>query len=176
MGTHNLLLRLGEAVYLEVLSVNPDADPPRRRRWFGLNDHGATDTPRLSTWVARTDNINLSIAAAQEDLGSVESMSRGDLTWQITIPETGCLVLHGVAPSLIQWPGGRNPAHRPPDVGCRLRQLAAFHSEPHRVRRLFERIELLDNVTVSSPASNLTGYLTATIDTPSGPRTLGTPN
>jgi hypothetical protein len=175
MGTHNLLLRLGEAAYLEVLSVNPGAAPPRSRRWFGLDDRGSTEPPGLSAWVARTDNIDESLVAAQEDLGAVEFMSRGDLRWQITIPENGGLVLDGAAPSLIQWPAGSHPAHRLLDVGCRLLRLDAFHSDPHRVRRLLERIELVDSVAVSSLAPGLTGYLTATIDTPSGPRALGAP-
>ena len=47
MGTHNLLLRLGDSVFLEVLSPNPDAPPPSRPRWFGL-DALRPDSPQAS--------------------------------------------------------------------------------------------------------------------------------
>src|SRR4051794_29994915 len=35
MGTHNVLLRLGPDVYLEVIAIDPAARPPGRVRWFG---------------------------------------------------------------------------------------------------------------------------------------------
>jgi hypothetical protein len=76
MGTHNLLLRLGEAVYLEVISANSAAPHPERPRWFELDEHDATVPPRLATWVARTDDIWKTVAEAPEDLGHVEAMLR----------------------------------------------------------------------------------------------------
>src|SRR5690606_31926871 len=51
MGTHNLVLRLGADVYLEVIAVNPKALPPDRPRWFELD--GSLRQPRLATWVDR---------------------------------------------------------------------------------------------------------------------------
>lgn len=38
MGTRNRLLRLGDDVFLEVIAIDPDAPPPGRPRWFGLDD------------------------------------------------------------------------------------------------------------------------------------------
>ncbi len=38
MGTHNLLLRLGDSLFLEVLAIDPDAPSPPRPRWFGLDN------------------------------------------------------------------------------------------------------------------------------------------
>ena len=38
MGTVNHLLQLGGTVYLEIVAVDPAADAPGRRRWFGLDD------------------------------------------------------------------------------------------------------------------------------------------
>ena len=38
MGTHNHLLRLGDAVYLEIVALDPGAPPPGRPRWFGLDE------------------------------------------------------------------------------------------------------------------------------------------
>jgi Glyoxalase-like domain len=175
MGTHNLLLGLGAAAYLEVISIDPTATPPGRRRWFGLDDYGATALPRLSAWVARTADIEQSVAATAEDLGIAESMSRGELEWRITLPAGGRPALDGVAPALIQWPTGVHPAPRLKDVGCRLRRLETFHSEATRVRALFDKLGLADAVSVAALPPDVGGYLSATIDTPAGARILTTP-
>ncbi|MDQ5946917.1 MAG: hypothetical protein QG619_2348, partial [Pseudomonadota bacterium] len=101
MGTHNLLLRLGDSLFLEVIAANPQVPAPDRPRWFGL-DHVAPDTlPVLSTWVVRSTDIHASTAAATEPLGIVEPMSRGALDWLITFPADGSSPLDGVAPALI---------------------------------------------------------------------------
>jgi hypothetical protein len=175
MGTHNLLLRLGEAVYLEVISPNPAAPHPDRPRWFELDEHDAAAPPRLATWVARTDDIRKTVAEMPEDMGHVEAMNRGDLNWLITIPSNGSLLFDGVVPALIQWPTGRHPASHLRDLGCSLLRLEAFHSEPARVSKLFDRLGLGDVVSVQSLPDGASGYLIAHINTPSGPRTVSTP-
>ena len=172
MGTHNLLLRLGEAAYLEVISSNPAAPHPERPRWFELDEHDAAAPPRLATWVARTDDIRKTVAEMPEDMGHVEAMNRGDLEWLITIPSNGSLLLEGVVPALIQWPIGRHPASQLRDVGCNLLRLDAFHSEPARVSKLFNCLGLGDVVSVQPLPDGAPGYLTAHIGTPTGPRTV----
>ena len=37
LGTHKALLKIGEHSYLEVISIDPDTEPPRRKRWFELD-------------------------------------------------------------------------------------------------------------------------------------------
>lgn len=54
MGTHNLLLRLGDSLFLEVISPNPKAPVPTRPRWFALDTLRSNSAPALSTWVVRT--------------------------------------------------------------------------------------------------------------------------
>ncbi|HEV8647042.1 MAG TPA: VOC family protein [Burkholderiales bacterium] len=103
MGTHNCLLRLGDALYLEVISINPAAANPDRPRWFHLNRERSNAVPRLVTWISRTNDIRAATAASTVPLGNVEAMSRGSLSWQITIPTDGDLPLDGVAPTLIEW-------------------------------------------------------------------------
>ena len=110
MGTHNLLLRLGDTLFLEVIAPNPVAQAPARPRWFGLDRLGADSSPSLSTWVARTADIQASAAAASEPLGEIEPMSRGTLNWLITIPADGCVPLSGCAPALIEWHADVHPA------------------------------------------------------------------
>jgi hypothetical protein len=40
MGTHNLLLKLGDSMFLEVIAPNPNAPAPARPRWFALDTIG----------------------------------------------------------------------------------------------------------------------------------------
>ena len=175
MGTHNLLLRLGEAAYLEVISLNPAAPDPGRARWFEIDEYDAAAPPRFATWVARTEGIRTLVAETAEDLGHVEAMNRGDLEWLITIRPKGSLLLEGVVPTLIQWPIGPHPASQLRDVGCQLLRLEAFHSDPSRVTKLLSFFGLSEAVTVRPLPDGVRGYLTAHIGTPSGPRTLSTP-
>src|SRR5690606_5046100 len=92
MGTHNLLLRLGDEVYLEVIAINPEAQQPDRPCWFGLQDSVRQRTG-LASWVARTNDITAASQAATLPLGPVTAMTRGDLSWQITIPDDGKLIM-----------------------------------------------------------------------------------
>lgn len=95
MASHNVLLRLGKSMYLEVISPNPAAPPPDRPRLFALDDLGPHSPPRLSTWVIRTSDIHGAVAAASEPLGPVEPMSRGTLNWLLTVPADGSVPLNG---------------------------------------------------------------------------------
>lgn len=172
MGTHNLLLRLGDAVYLEVIAPDPDAPRPSRPRWFALDTLAADAAPALATWIARTADIEASVAACSEPLGNIEAMSRGALNWRITIPGDGALPLHGVAPALIEWQAETHPAARLQDHGLSLIKLELFHPEPERIARLLLSLGL-DGQLVVHPSTAERGVgLVAHINTPQGPRRL----
>jgi hypothetical protein len=115
MGTHNLLLKLGDATYLEVIAINPRAPSPRGPRWFGL-DH--VTEPALTARVVRVEDIRAAVADAPGQFGEVIQMSRGTLTW--------LLAFHVSAfhPVFIQWLSGPHPASGLPDSGCTLVDLA----------------------------------------------------
>ena len=176
MGTHNLLLGLGDATYLEVISISPSARHPGRPRWFGLDECGVQDAPRLATWVSRADHIGAAVAVAAEPLGVIEPMRRGELEWNITIPADGRPVLDGVAPALIEWSDGRHPADRLNDVGCRMIGIELFHSDAARVSLLLSRLGLTDAITVTPLPPGARGFIAAHIATPSGDRVLATPD
>jgi ribosomal 30S subunit maturation factor RimM len=36
MGTHNHLMQLGAHMFLEVIAINVDSEPPQKPRWFGF--------------------------------------------------------------------------------------------------------------------------------------------
>jgi hypothetical protein len=173
MGTHNLLLRLGDTLFLEVIAVNPDAPAPDWPRWFALDALQPGDPPRLSNWVARTDDIERSTAAACEALGRIETMTRGALQWLITIPADGSLPLDGIAPALIEWQAPPHPASRLQDLGCTLQGFEAFHPEPDRVTALLASLGLVHAVRVSPLPAGAAPRLAAQILTPAGLHTIG---
>lgn len=173
MGTHNRVLRLGDGVYLELIAIDPDAPPPGRPRWFGLDEPALAarlaERPRLVAWVAATDDLAAAAAASPFPLGPVHEMTRGDLVWRITIPEDGRSVEGGAVPTLIEWPPGVHPTNRMPDAGCTLEQLTIHHPEPERIAKGLAVIGLNDTaveVVDGGPS------LVATLITPAGPVVL----
>jgi hypothetical protein len=115
MGTHNLLLKLGDMQYLEVLAINPGAPRPRGPRWFGLDD---VKQPTLSAWVVRVDDIRAAVADAPGQFGEVIQMSRGTLTWLLAFHVSAFQAV------LIQWLSGPHPASKLPESGCTFLDLA----------------------------------------------------
>ncbi|MBA3032380.1 MAG: VOC family protein [Gammaproteobacteria bacterium] len=172
MGTHNLLLRLGDDLYLEVIATNPNAPVPARPRWFALDTLEQDAAAALTSWVVRTPDIQASAAACTERLGSIEPMSRGALDWRITIPADGLPPLHGLAPALIEWQTDGHPAARLADHGLSLAKFELFHAEPQRVSRLLTSLELEGPFAVSPLSAGHTPYLVAHINTPQGLRLL----
>jgi len=118
MGTHNLLLRLGADVFLEVIAVDPEAERPRRRRWFGLDDLEAVQAAwdegrRLRARVARTSDF-----------------------------------ASGFAPSVMDGGARGTPAPSMPDFGFRLKSFQIEHPEADQVRELYADLEIIDPPTV----------------------------
>lgn len=172
MGTHNLLLKLGETQFLEVIAPNPLASLPDRPRWFALDGLSPLSRPSLATWVVRTPDIHTAFMSASESLGNIEPMSRGSLNWQMTISGDGSLPLGGAAPALIEWHAEVHPASRLQDHGLALSRLELIHPEPNRVSRLLESLRLEGPVSV---VSGQTPRLIAYISTPRGIRLLSAP-
>jgi len=172
MGTHNLLLRLGESTYLEVIAPDPAAPPPQHPRWFELDRLKPDSLPRLATWVARTDDIAAASKACGDAAGRIEPMTRGTLSWRITIPADGSLPDGGVAPTLMQWDAAPHPATRLDDLGCTLDVLQLFHPDPASIRALLDRLAFTGPVEVHALAAGAAPHLRARLRTPRGPRML----
>lgn len=153
MGTHNRLLAIGSArvprCYLEVIAVDPEAPPPGRARWFGLDDPAVraalADGPRLVHWVARTrpgvaiDAACDALRAAGHDPGVPTAAERptaggGVLRWRITL---GSSVARPAVPLLIAWDAGaRHPADALPPRGVALEGLRLGGPASALARRL----------------------------------------
>lgn len=175
MATHNRLVRLGDAAFLEVIAPNPAATPPRRPRWFALDEPGSAARPRLATWAANTRSLRSTAAACRVDLGAIEPMSRGALEWLITIRPDGRLPLGGLVPALIEWGGDSHPAASLPDSGCALLGLELRHPDPDQVTAVLESIGFDGPVTVAASTPESPPGLVAHLRTPSGDRRLEGP-
>ncbi|MDP5305778.1 VOC family protein [Paracoccus spongiarum] len=145
MGTHNLLLSLGPREYLEIIAIDPDAPPPARRRWFGLD--GFDGPPRLAGWVVRARPLTAPAGT------TIAEASRGDLRWRITLPEAGQMPDEGAQPILIDWHGGAHPCDRLADRGLRLAGLCLP----------------LDRMPLADPRLSRDPRFGAIIATPGGP-------
>lgn len=138
MGTHNRLFSIASAAfplaYFEIIAIDPEAPPPARVRWFGLDEPALrariAQRPQLVHVVARCPTLALhraALAAAGAEPGEPVSAGRdtpqGRLQWQILVRDDGRLPCAGALPTLIQWQG-RHPAEQMPASGVTLQGLA----------------------------------------------------
>ncbi|SEF48985.1 Glyoxalase-like domain-containing protein [Methylobacterium sp. 190mf] len=174
MGTRNHLLRLGDALFLEVIAVDPEAPPPSGARWFGLGDAARVRADwdsgrRLRGFVARADDLDGLLAAHGALLGAAATMTRGDLSWRFAVPPGGAWPADGAAPCAMAWGPRGNPAATMPDPGAGLEALVLTDPDPAAVAGLHAALGLdVPPQIVSGPGPRWT----ARISTPSGPRTL----
>jgi hypothetical protein len=162
-GTHNALLKLGQSSYLEVISVDPDVPKPTRARWFELDYAHKLEQPKLIHWVARTDSLETKVPELPM-LGRILEATRGNLSWQITVPDDGHLNFDGLIPTLISW-RGIHPTVQLEDQNCKLLQLQGYHSEPKHVKETLEQIGAASLLEVFHAS---TANLRAIIQTPHG--------
>lgn len=136
-GTHNRLLRIDgprfERCYFEIIAIDPEAPPPARLRWFGLDapslQAALRERPRLVHAVARCDDVAAArarLTAAGNDPGAVLQAGRdtpqGRLEWLITVRDDGTLAAGGALPTLIEW-RGVHPTEAMPASGVALSSL-----------------------------------------------------
>jgi hypothetical protein len=175
MGTHNYVLKLGDTLFLEVIAVNPAAVAPGRPRWFELDAAASRPAPRLATWVSRTSDIQQAATLATVPVGAVLPLTRGALSWRLTVPEDGSLALQGAAPQLIQWDGDQHPAVHMSNRHCSLLHLEAFHPSAGAISRYLEHIGFKGTFCATPLADGAQPYLVAHIQTPTGVHVLGGP-
>ena len=158
MGTHNLLAGVGDA-YLEVISIDPTADPPGRPRWFELD--GDSTCTGLAAWVVRVPSL-----PEAPETGPALALARGDLSWQITVRDDGRIPFDGAGPLAIHW---ESAAASPQPSAARLISLVAIHPEPASLRSFLDGIDLAAPVSVQAGEAP---RLIAAFDSPVGPRIL----
>lgn len=128
MSTHNRLLALGgegfARAYLEIIAIDPEAEPPRRSRWFGMDNPAlqaaVRETPRLAHLVVRTPQVEMlrwGLINLGIDPGVPIAMERdtpqGKLAWRLLVRDDGGIACAGWLPTLIEW-SGRHPTDAMP--------------------------------------------------------------
>lgn len=126
-GTHNRLLRLDARTYLELIAPDPTQPEPALPRPFGLDDpelrRRLAQRPRLVHCVCRVPRLDEATAREHgHDPGAIVSMTRGMLSWRITMPGDARSAAHRwshacrLQPTLIEWSGGEQPERHPLDA------------------------------------------------------------
>ena len=174
MGTHNHLLRLGDAIYLEIVALDPEGSRPARPRWFGLDDQKSVRADwdsgrRLRGWVARADAIDQVIAGREGVFGKKVSLPWSEPTFDFAIPDDGSLPLGGAAPSLIDRRGKLRSMATIADMGARLEAFSLEHPDAAAIIALYRELDLDRQPTITR--GDVPRYR-ARISTPSGLREL----
>jgi hypothetical protein len=176
MGTHNHLMQLGNDAFLEVIAVNHDVEPPKRPRWFGLDDpfirQQIEQQPSLLTWVVNTQDIEDLMRQSTFSLGKAELVSRGNLNWYFGLPDDGRLLAGGILPYVIEWQTDVHPSANMADLGCRLSGLKIYHPCPQWLQSALSSIGALDLVEINALPKNEVPYMIAHINTPDGMQEL----
>jgi Glyoxalase-like domain len=172
MGTHNCLMQLGDGMFLEIIAADSSAKP-QRTRWFALDDPAMlarlTTTPRLISWVVRVPDLKTALRGIDKTAGEAVPLTRGALSWLISVPSDGSMPFDGAFPTLIEWPSGPHPATAMADLGCRFERLTIAHPDSARLATAIGPVIRDDRIAISGDA---TLRLRATIRTPDGVREL----
>ena len=164
MGTHNKLLKLQSDIYLEVIANNPNVNNPSRPRWFSLDEERTKEkikhSPRALCWVLEVDNIENTVKKCGYNPGKILQISRGELTWKITVPSNGMLVDNGVLPALIEWPSGQHPSKKLTNNNISMNNLSLFHPEPNKIKNIISNLIESNLIRVSEGVPKIEFILT----------------
>jgi hypothetical protein len=174
MGTYNHLLQLGDMVYLEVIALDPDAQPPARARWFGLDNKKAVMADwdagrRLRGWVARTDVMDDILAGRENIFGRKIALPWTNPSFDFAIPDDGSLPLNGAFPSIIDRRGKARSMANIADLGARLESFSLQHPDAESLSRRYQTLDI-DRPPAIVQGSDL--RYRAQIETPAGVREL----
>jgi len=152
MGTHNNLLKLQSDIYLEVIANNPNVDKPTHQRWFSLDEPRTKEkikfSPRVLCWVLEVDNIENTVKKCGYNPGEILQISRGELTWKITVPSNGMLIDNGVLPALIEWSSGKHPSKKLIDNNISINTISLFHPETSKIKYIMSNLIESDLIRV----------------------------
>lgn len=180
MGTHNRIFAIGSArfarAYLEIISIDPQAPPPGRVRWFDLDTPALQRSiergPALVHWVARCASLDGELERLRnagidrgEAIAAERPTSAGVLRWRIAVRPDGQRLAGGALPTLIEW-GDVHPADTLAPCGVALDALILRGLPTAARERLPGGVRCADDA--GAP-------LTADLTTPRGPLTLHAP-
>ena len=126
--------------------------------------------PQLVHWVVRSNDLQADVAAAPDQPGTIVNMTRGTLTWRLTVPRGGRPAGDGMLPSMIQWdlPADQHPTARLPDVGVALAGLSI-----RAPQAVLTRLPKISTPVTIETVESATSTLVATFNCPKGRVSLG---
>jgi hypothetical protein len=141
-GTHNALMGLGGATYLEVIALDPTQERRPGPASFGLD---RLAEPGLVGWAMRADDIERVVArsrAAGFDPGEIRPLSRTRpdgvrLDWRLTTAPPGHPGF--VVPFLIDWMQAQHPSETSP-AGASLVSFGVRHPDPDRIQAALDAL------------------------------------
>jgi hypothetical protein len=164
LGTHNLLVPLQRRRYLEIIAIDPDAPPPSRTRWFGLDDPimqaRLKEGPTLAAYVVRCTVI-------PEDLRFFPKLDpqpaeRGDFKWTFGFPVDGIRPGRGALPYFIKWgPTSKHPCDVLPEAQFDLKTIEICLPCAPSVAFALEPLTIAELMLTDSPGFALKATLNA---------------
>lgn len=178
MATHNAVMRASfqpaadVPAYFELIASDPDAPRANRPRWFSLDDPATK--ARLSKglaplcWVVRCTDLEAKLAnlpaPLRKMMGPAIAMSRGDLSWRLTVPTDGSLAMGGLLPVLIEWPPGPHISLNQADLGVSIQKIELMTAEPAILQSYLDLLGVSHLTEVKEGATQLC----FTLDSPAG--------
>ena len=168
MSTHNCVMQTGNESFFELIAIDPEAPAdPGRTRWFTLDNPETqarlAERARALCWVVGTDDLDAIIASSPIDLGEVVQLSRGDLSWRLTVPKDGSLPLGGLIPAFIEWSPGPHPSLSQQDLGVSLVKVMLSHPNPAELSEILKTLGIDHLAEVGTGATALSFELSTPV-------------
>ena len=135
MGTHNRVVKISKSVYLEVISIDPNCEQIKSKRWFNLDSSKLQSqlrkSPRVIGYVI--ENKTKKILKYYEPFFKA---SRGEYKWKFAMPCNNSNISadqsyqNGIIPSLINWESEK-PINKMQDNHLNLEKLEILLTENH---------------------------------------------
>lgn len=143
-GTHNALVRIGEEIYLEIISSDPDNVKVVSPRWMGVDI--LNNTARISRWAMKSEISKEKISTLKNYKQDLGVSSRGSrlkpdgtlLEWELTLPAPNPIV--EPCPFLIDWPDGVHPTNVIP-MECELQAFKIYTTHYQLISSLLINLE-----------------------------------
>lgn len=143
-GTHNALLRIGPAAYLELLAIDPENTAIAPPRWMGVDE---VKNPQLTRWALRSPKMerdcrilqNIDPAMGHLQAGQRQKSNGKLLQWQLSMPLPRPAV--ELLPFYIDWSAGTHPAEDLPQH-CQIQELRATHPQASLIQENFASLNI----------------------------------
>ena len=141
MGTHNRVVKISKSVYLEVISIDPNCEQIKSKRWFNLDSSKLQSqlrkSPRVIGYVI--ENTTKKILKYYEPFFKAK---RGEYKWKFAMPCNNSKISadqsyqNGIIPSIINWESEK-PINKMQDNHLNLEKIQVLLSESQSTYKNF---------------------------------------